>query len=256
MGKHRACGPVRCSPTLISDALTGWSILGCRLFSFRTHSLLANSLMEVPLYLLSLAASRILTLSFQLCLGGGLFGFILFGTLSASYTWISVSFFRFGKFSASFLSNTCLIPFSLLLLGSLLCADWLTLCLPIGLKYWFHFFNVSDVLIGRVPLFYLPDHLFVLLHHCLPVARPVRAGLSSACRSAAALLYSNPLRLPVCPGGSPATEEAAQNEGTLPPTAPPQGHMSRPSHVFLSSYPAIFPQLWLDEICQRSAGVL
>ena len=100
-GQAQGCGPVGCSPTLVSDTLTGWSILGCRLFSFRIHSLLANSLMEVPLYLLSLSASRILTLtlSFQLCLGGGLFGFILFGTLSASYTWISVSFFRFGKFS-------------------------------------------------------------------------------------------------------------------------------------------------------------
>ena len=64
-----------------------------------------------------------------------------------------------------------------------------------GLKYWFHFFNVSDVLIGRVPLFYLPDHLFVLLHHCLPVARPVRAGLSSAYRSAAALQSSESPRV-------------------------------------------------------------
>ena len=49
-------------------------------------------------------------------LGVGLFGFILFCTLCASCTWISVSFFRFGQFSAIIFPNTFSIPFSLLFL--------------------------------------------------------------------------------------------------------------------------------------------
>ena len=41
-------------------------------------------------------------------LGVGLFGFILFGTLCPSYTWVSVSFLRFGTFSAIISSSTFL----------------------------------------------------------------------------------------------------------------------------------------------------
>ena len=58
------------------------------------------------LFVFSLAAFRLLSLSFtfailiMICLRFGLFGFILFGNLSASCTRIAVSFFRFGKFSA------------------------------------------------------------------------------------------------------------------------------------------------------------
>ena len=48
-----------------------------------------------------------------ICLGVGLFEFILFGTFCASCTWICVSFFRFGTSSAIISSNTFLIPLSL-----------------------------------------------------------------------------------------------------------------------------------------------
>ena len=49
----------------------------------------------------------------MVCLGVCLFGFILFGTLCASCTWIFVFFFRFQTFSAIISLNTCSIPFSL-----------------------------------------------------------------------------------------------------------------------------------------------
>ena len=63
----------------------------------------------------SLAAFRILSLTFVIliiiCLGVGLFGFILLGP-SVLPVPGCVSFFRFGKFSAIIISsNTFLIPF-------------------------------------------------------------------------------------------------------------------------------------------------
>ena len=80
----------------------------------------ADSLMGVPLQLtcfsllLLLESSLFLTFAILLiCLGMSLFEFILFGTLCASYTWISASFLNFGKFSAIISSNTFSIPFCL-----------------------------------------------------------------------------------------------------------------------------------------------
>ena len=40
-----------------------------------------------------------------MCLGLGLFGFILLGTLQASWIWVSFSFPKVGKFSAIISSN-------------------------------------------------------------------------------------------------------------------------------------------------------
>ena len=64
----------------------------------------ADSLMGVPLYVIccfSLAAFNILFLFFGIsiavCLGVVLFGLILFGTLCASWTLMSVSFPRLNK---------------------------------------------------------------------------------------------------------------------------------------------------------------
>ena len=67
----------------------------------------------------SLAAFKILSLLLfftnliTTCLSVDLFGFILFGTLCASWTWMSVSFPRLGKFSAIISSNKLSAPFSL-----------------------------------------------------------------------------------------------------------------------------------------------
>ena len=76
--------------------------------------------MGVPLYVtcfFSLAAFDILSLScifatlLTPCLGVFLFGLILFGTLCAFWTWMSVSFPSFGKFSAIISSNMFSAPF-------------------------------------------------------------------------------------------------------------------------------------------------
>ena len=73
--------------------------------------------MGVPLYVtlgFSFAAFRILSLTFAILIFGvGIIGFILFGTLCDSCTWLSVSFFRFRKFYAIISSNTFLTPLSL-----------------------------------------------------------------------------------------------------------------------------------------------
>ena len=64
------------------------------------------------LWLLRLSLSFIFANLITMCLGGDLFGFILFGTLGASYTPISVCFSRLGKFSATISSNMFSAPLS------------------------------------------------------------------------------------------------------------------------------------------------
>ena len=97
------------SPSILNEILAGYSNLGCRFFPFSTlniscHSLLAYRVsaersavkcMGFPLYVtccFSLAAFNSLSLclvfvSFiSMCLGMFLLGFILYGTLCASWT--------------------------------------------------------------------------------------------------------------------------------------------------------------------------
>ena len=78
----------------------------------------ADSLMRILFYMtLSFPMFAFIILSLYLsfdilitiCVSVGLFGFIMFGPLCASYIWISVSFLRFGKFSATTPSNRFLI---------------------------------------------------------------------------------------------------------------------------------------------------
>ena len=99
-------------PSILNDNLAGQSILDCTFFLFSTlkiscHPLLAcnvsaeksaDNLTGVPLYVifyfsLSLAAFRILFNFYILiiCLGVGLFGFMLFGILCTSCTQIPSS---------------------------------------------------------------------------------------------------------------------------------------------------------------------
>uniref|UniRef100_A0A9L0TV09 Uncharacterized protein n=1 Tax=Equus caballus TaxID=9796 RepID=A0A9L0TV09_HORSE len=94
------------------------SLLSCRGSAEKS----ADSLMDFPLYVtcgLSLAAFGILSLSLILdiliiiCLGVGLFGLLLFGALCASWTWMSVSFLRRGKFSSIISTNEFSAPLSL-----------------------------------------------------------------------------------------------------------------------------------------------
>ena len=110
------------SPSYLNEILAGYSNLGCKLFSFITlsmscHSLLAWRvsiersgviLMGIPLCVIccfSLAVFNIchLCLIFinliNMCLGEFHIGFILFGILWVSWTWVIISFPILGKFS-------------------------------------------------------------------------------------------------------------------------------------------------------------
>ena len=102
-----------------------------------------------------------------------LFGFILFGTFCASCTRISVSFYRFGNFSAIIYSNTFSIPFALYspsetpIMCRLEC--FILLYYPIDRVCCFHlsfcllFWLVSIILSSRSHLFFF-QFFFLLCH--------------------------------------------------------------------------------------------
>ena len=125
-----------------SHELAGWSILVCRFFPFVTlnilcHSLLAcrvsveksaDNLMGVLLYVIScfsLVAFNILSLSLifvcwiTMYLSVFFLGFILLGTLCASWTWLTIPFLVLGKFSVIISLFSWAFSLSLLFLGPL-----------------------------------------------------------------------------------------------------------------------------------------
>ena len=106
----------------MNEILARYNNLGCRFFPFTTlniscHFLLACRLfaerstvkiIEFPLYVtcsFSFAAFNIISscLVFisliSMCLGMFLLGLVLYGTLWASWTWLTISYFILGKFS-------------------------------------------------------------------------------------------------------------------------------------------------------------
>ena len=94
------------------------SLLACRVSAEKS----AVNLMGVPLYVIchfSLAAFNNFSLSLNfahlinMCLGMFLLGFILYGTLCASWIWVAVSFPMLGNFSTIVSSNIFSGPFSL-----------------------------------------------------------------------------------------------------------------------------------------------
>ena len=116
------------SPAYLNEILARYSNLGCRLLSFITlsmscHSLLPGeflwkdqllSLWESPCVLFvffPLAAFNICSLCLifvnliNMCLGMFHLGFILFGTLWVSWTWMIISFPILGKFSTIIFSS-------------------------------------------------------------------------------------------------------------------------------------------------------
>ena len=122
------------SPSILNEILAGYSNLGCWFFSFSTlniscYSLLACRVsaersavkcMGFPLYVtycFFLAAFNILSLCLvfisliNMSLGVFLLGFILYGTLCASWTWLTVSFSMLGKFSSIMSSKIFSYPF-------------------------------------------------------------------------------------------------------------------------------------------------
>ena len=130
------------SPSNLKETLAGWSILVCRFFPFVTlnilcHSLLAcrvsveksaDNLMGVLLYVIScfsLVAFNILSLSLifvcwiTMYLSVFFLGFILLGTLCASWTWLTIPFLVLGKFSVIISLFSWAFSLSLLFLGPL-----------------------------------------------------------------------------------------------------------------------------------------
>ena len=131
------------SPSYLNEILVGYSNLGCRLFSFITLSLSCHSLlawrvsiersavilMGIPLWVIccfSLAAFNICSLCLifvnliNICLRVFCLGFILFGALWVSWSWMAISFPMLGKFSTIISSSIfSWASFCLLLLGLL-----------------------------------------------------------------------------------------------------------------------------------------
>ena len=124
------------SPSYLNEILAGYSNPGCRFFTFITlsmscHSLLAWRvsierpaviLMGIPLCVIccfSLAAFNICSLHLifvnliNMCFGVFHLGFILFWTLSVSWTWVVTSFPILAKFSNIISSNIFSWPFFL-----------------------------------------------------------------------------------------------------------------------------------------------
>ena len=121
------------SPSNLNEILAGQSNFGCRIFPFITlnmscHYLLACrisaersavNLMGISLYVIcwfSLAAFNSFSLYLifdsliNMCLGMFLLGFILYGTLCSSWTWVGISFPMLGTFSTIISSNIFSVP--------------------------------------------------------------------------------------------------------------------------------------------------
>ena len=135
------------SPSYLNEILSGYSNPGCMFFSFITLSMFCHSLlawrvsiersavilMGIPLCVIchfSLAAFNICSLCsifvnlINMCLGVFHLGFILFGTLWVSWTWVALSFPILGKFSTIISSSIFSWPSFCLLLELLWFKCW------------------------------------------------------------------------------------------------------------------------------------
>ena len=124
------------SPPILNEILAGYRNLCCRFFSFSTlnkscHSLLTCrvsakrstvSCIVFPFYVtycLSFAAFNILSFCLVFvslickCFAMFLLGFILYGTLYTSWTWLTIYFSMLGKFSTIISSKISSNPFFL-----------------------------------------------------------------------------------------------------------------------------------------------
>jgi len=102
----------------------------------------------------------------NMCLGMFLLGFILYGTLYASWTWMIISFSMLGKFSTIIPSKIFSYSFSPLLLGpynSNVGAFDIVPEVSETILSSFHSFYFYSALQKLFPPFYLPAHWFVLL---------------------------------------------------------------------------------------------
>ena len=132
--------------------------------------------MEFPLYVtccFSFAAFNILSLCLvfnsliSMYCGMFLHGFILYGTLCASCTWLTISFSMLRKFSALISSKIFSYPFFFpFFSGTPIIQILVHLIISRGLwdcPQFFSFFLLYPPLQKLFPPFYLPAHWFILL---------------------------------------------------------------------------------------------
>ena len=120
-----------------------------------------------------LVAFNILTLCLvfvsviSICIGMFLLGFALYGILSASWTWLTISFSLLGKFSTIISSKIFSYPFFFSSSsGTHIIWMLVHLILSRGLRdypQFFLFFLLYSALQKLFPPFYLPGHWFILL---------------------------------------------------------------------------------------------
>ena len=121
----------------------------------------------------SLAAFNILSLCLVfvsliiMCLGVFLFGFILYRTLCASWTWLTISFSMLGKFSTIISSKNFSYPFFFFSSSGTPIIQMLV-CLILSqrslrLSSVLFILLLYSVLWKLFPTFYLPAHWFLLL---------------------------------------------------------------------------------------------
>ena len=131
--------------------------------------------MLIPLYVIchfSLAAFNIFCCTFDslinMCLGTFLLGFILYGTLCASWTWVATPFPMLGKFSTITSSNIFSVPFFFSsssgtpIIQMLVCLILSQKSLQLSSILFILFSLFSSVAV--FPLFYLSGRLSVPLH--------------------------------------------------------------------------------------------
>ena len=103
-------------------------------------------------------------------LGVSLLGFVLPGTLYASWTWSPISFPVLGKFSAIISSNIFSGPFSLFSFWDAIMQMLVHLILSLRSLgclhfFFFSFFCLYSVVWPWFPPFWPPSHLFIILPH-------------------------------------------------------------------------------------------
>ena len=175
--------------SVLNEILAGYCNLGCRFFPFSTfniscHSLLACRVsaetspvkhMGLPLYItchFSLAAFNILSLCFffvsliSFCLVVFLLGFILYGTVCASWTWFTIYFSMLEKFST--IISLKIISYPFLFSSSETPIIQMLLCLifsqsSLRLSSVLSFFLLYSTLQKLFPPFYPPAYWFILL---------------------------------------------------------------------------------------------
>ena len=99
----------------------------------------------------------------NMCLGGFHLGFILFGTLWVSWTWMAISFPVLGKFSAIISSILSCLSFFFFFWDSYDSNVGAYKIVPEVSEVVFISFNFFSTLFHLFPPFYLPPHLSCLL---------------------------------------------------------------------------------------------